>query len=187
MDIKEWLRDGEELLWTGKPLCEKTLDQTYKGAFLRRLLIGGGLTIILEALYIRAALMSEVGIKPVMIILLPILCLYSAASILIGGRKIRLLTYAATDRRLMVVSDSMAEMPYKRIKEAVFKMDADGHETLLCGSEAVKSRPVKWRDLSLYAKNDASDDMNKPCEKYALYAVSDPDGLRAVMKEKTGL
>lgn len=187
-DVSKNLQDGEELLWQGQAVENKALSKVYRPVFIRKLVIGLIVLAVICFLYIRAALATDAGIKPMVIIVLIVLCLFPAVQMFYSTGKLKKMAYAATDRRLMIVtSDHVFDMPYKRIQEAAFRMDADGQTSLLCGSDAIKSRTSAWRDLTAFTHSDPNGDTNLKCESYVLYGIDRPDQLKSVLADRIPL
>ena len=187
-DVNKILQDGEELLWQGRSLITEPLNKTYRPVFVKKLIIGLIVMGILGFLYIRAALSTDAGVKPMVIIALAILCLFSAFQVIYSPRKLRKMIYAATDKRLMIVTpDHVIDVPYGRIHEAVFKTDADGLTSLLCGKDAVKSGPSAWRDLTAFAHVDPNGEAAQSCESFVLYGIDRPDQLKDALTDRIPL
>ena len=74
-----------------------------------------------------------------------ILCGIPAFNFLGDAHKLRKTVYLATDRRLIVLRDSVHDMKYACIHEAAFRMDRDGHVSLLCGDAQALKLICFWR------------------------------------------
>ena len=87
--------------------------------------------------------------------------------------------YGLTDRRVLRAGLNTGSVPYERVKKAVLRNDADGHTTLLCGSEVQKLKPHQWRGAA-----DAAF-INRPDEAEAnrviLYALPMDDRLSNIL------
>lgn len=181
-ELDRVLKAEEHLLWSGKPENFEILDATNKPVFIFRCILCAVILAAVELLYILMAIGSGAGIKWGVAAVLAIACALSPILFLTRSRKLRKFIYAATDTRLIIVSDQVKEIEYRRIPGCAFKTDADGHTTLLCGAKAISSKPGKWRELTFFG--DPGDDGTSPCGKFAFYAVETPEALRAVLDGK---
>lgn len=181
-ELDRVLRVEEHLLWSGKPEKFEILDATNKPVFIFRCILCAVILVAVELLYILTAIGSGAGIKWGVAAVLAIACALSPILFLTRSRKLRKYIYAATDMRLIIVTDQVKEIVYQRIPRCAFKMDADGHTTLLCGEKAIRSKPGKWRELAFFG--NPGDDGTSPCDKFAFYAVETPEELRAVLEGK---
>ena len=181
-ELDKALKDGEIVLWKGKPEKYKILDKTYKPVFIRRCLINAAICVAVELAYYWFAYTSSADILVWLMIAIFVAFAVSPILFLLRSRKLRKFIYAATNYRLITVSEQVIGVTYKRITEYSFKVDRDGHTSLLCGKDGTSSKPGKWREIALFGNPD--DTGVGPCEKFAFYAVSKPDELRKVLSEK---
>ena len=181
-DLERSLIDGESVLWSGKPERFTILDATNKPVFLFRTILCAVICIVAELLYVVPVISSGAGIKWGFVAVIIIACAASPVLFLTRSLKLRKMIYAATNQRLIIVSDQVKAIEYRRIPICAFRKDADGHTTLLCGDKATKSKPGRWRELTFFA--NANNDRVSPCEKFAFYAVEKPEKLRSVLNGK---
>ena len=184
-ELERALKEGEHLLWTGKPESYKILDKTNKPAFLRRCLIWAIICFGLEIMYVRIMLASGTGIKWGVMAVFFVVCASIPGLFLFRSRQIRKFVYAATDRRLLIVSDQVREMAYERIPECALKIDKDGHTTVLCGKKAIAAKPGRWRKFTYCV--DPNDNGVAPGAKFGFYAVDEPDELRRALSGRVRL
>ena len=184
-ELERALKAGEELLWSGKAESFKILDATNKPVFVFRSILCAVICVVVEILYVIGANSTGAGVKWALVAVLFIACAASPILFLFRSRKLRKILYAATDTRLMIVSDQVMSVDYPRIPKCAFRKDADGHTTLLCGEKAISSKPGKWRELSVFG--NPGDDGTSPCQKFAFYAVDDPEGLRAALTGRVSI
>lgn len=173
------LEPGEQILWQGKPEPFKTLDKTHKKSFAVKASIGGLIAIIISAVYVLAV----INTAPIKIFVFPvvfILCGIPAFNLLGDASKLRKTVYLATDRRLISVRDSAHDMKYTCIHEAAFRTDRDGHVSLLCGDEAMKLKPEKWREAAVVGQRATE---GPGCHRFVFYAPTDTDVLKAILNE----
>lgn len=174
------LKDGEQLLWSGKAESYQLLDLTNKPVLLCRSILCAVICLVIEALYIVTAIALEAEIKWGIIAVLFAACAASPILFVTRSMKLRDYIYAATDKRLLIIADQNKEIDYPRIHKCAFKKDADGHTSLLCGAKAVESRPGKWREIAFFG--NPGDDGVSPCETFAFYAIDRPEELRKALE-----
>ena len=181
--LKDSLEKDENLLWSGRPETFETLDTTNKRNFIIKTVVSVVVAAVLMALYIVYALKSGVGIKAFVVVLLVVCAVFGPLNTFTDASKLRKkVLYAVTDKRLLVVRDSIKDVDYVCIIESSFKKDADGHTTLLCGGRAIKAKPTKWRAMTLIGKNSAEDDTGV-CDSFAFYALPDDNTLMETIRE----
>ena len=111
-----------------------------------------------------------------------LLCGIPAFNMLGDASKLKKMEYVVTDQRLIILRDSLRPMPFKAIQEAGFGTDADGHVSLLCGKDALKAKPDKWREICVVGQSAA--DGSDVCSRFVFYAPADLKGLKAALKDK---
>lgn len=184
--LKINLNEGETLLWSGRPERFDTLDATHKSNFILRLIIGLGACALLIGVYVHFAGLNNVEVKPMILALMAALCLFSPLSVYADAAKLRKsVLYAVTDQRLMLIRESVYQVPYSSVKQAALKKDADGHMSLLCGGKALKYRPARWRVAALVG--DEISEKDGSCESFTLYALPQDEALNAILKERLPL
>ena len=184
-ELERALKEGEHLLWTGRPEPYKILDKTNTPAFVQRCLICAIICLGLEILYVRTMLASGTGIKWGVMAVFFVICASVPVLFLFHSRRVRKFVYAATDQRLLIVSDQVREMAYERIPECALKTDKDGHTTVLCGKKAIAAKPGRWRKLTYCV--DPNDNGVATGTKFGFYAVDEPDELRRVLSGRVRL
>ena len=184
--IRESLEKGEELLWIGSPEQFDTMDKSNGGSIRRGSIIKAVVTVTLVVLYILAAKKNGADIMPVLIVLLVACGGYAIANPFLTADKLRKkVCYAVTDRRLVTVTSEVKGVPYELIREAVIKTDADGHSTLLCGHDAVKFKPTRWRGESVVSARLNSE--TGDCDSLVLYAVPEIEKVKALVGQYLAL
>ena len=183
--LKAGLLPDEKILWRGKPESFETLDKTYKKKFAVSAVIGLLITMATSILFFFAVRRSGASPKPLVILVILILCGIPAFNILGDASKLRKMEYVVTDHRLIILRDALRGMPYSAILEAVFREDPDGHVSLLCGSDALKAKPDKWREICIIGQN--TPEGTDVCNRFVFYAPSDLNGLKAAVKGKLPL
>lgn len=171
------LEVGEQILWQGKAEPFETLDKTHRKSFAVKAIVGGLIAIIISIVYIFAVI-NTAPIKFFVFLVVFILCGIPAFNVLSDASKLRKTAYLATDRRLISVRDSVHDMKYDCIHEAAFRMDRDGHVSLLCGDEAMKLKPEKWREAAVVGQRVTE---GPDCHRFVLYAPTEPDVLKEIL------
>lgn len=175
--IKENLENGEKVLWSGKAASGKVMDKTYSWFYCLVILVSYGLTAAMLFLSYKATGQLKLSVALIILIvgsILPLAALYD-------GIKVRELSYAATDRRLIrTLGSEVFSADYKDIGDCRFRKDPSGNISLLCGKKTVKSSPIIWRGLSLFTGEVERDKKNR-VQNYVMYAVNDAEGLKKAL------
>ena len=180
--ISRILETDEHLIWQGKPEPFITLDSTHKKVFVRRIIISVITAAVLMALYFLIISKKGADLNAFIFVAIIVCCALGPISVFIHAGKLRRkAVYAASNQRLIVYSGDLKTVSYDYIKEACFKTDDDGHTTLLCGKSAVDAPPSKWRIISLFGLNDLEAKDGPVCERFAFYALENPEELREVL------
>ncbi|MBQ6321603.1 MAG: hypothetical protein IJI24_01900 [Lachnospiraceae bacterium] len=180
-ELEKMLQDGEHVVWRGKAETFTILDGTNKSVFFLRLILCTLICIVVEILYVISATSTGADIKLGLMVIIFIACAASPLLFLSRSRKLRKYQYVATNMGLFTVYDQIRSMPYKRISSYVFKKDADGHTSLLCGKKGIAAKPGKWREIAYFG--NPGDDGVSPCDQFGFYAVDTPDKLEDILKE----
>ena len=181
-ELEKYLKDGEKLLWTGKPEFGETLDRVYKPELIRRSVIALAVCVVLEVLYAVAVHKIEAAeYNWIVAAVVAVVCVLTPLALPLRTRKLRKCRYGATDQRLLLLNgDKATAMEYDRIKTAALRRDGVGNVTLLCGKSAVKSRAGKWRELTLFSESRNPE--GEDCDSFVMYAVSGGAKLREVLR-----
>ena len=180
--LKAGLQPDEQILWRGKAETFTTLDKTHKKKFIICACIGLLITILVTVSYIITALHSDMQIKPFVPLIVLLFCEIPAYNLIGDASKLRKMEYVVTDQRLLVLRDSLRGMELSTIHAASFGTDADGHVRLLCGKDAMRAKPSKWREICVVGQT--ASDGNEECTRFAFYAPADLKGLKAVLKDR---
>lgn len=180
--LKAGLLTNEHILWRGKAEAFTTLDKTHKKKLIISASIGLLITILVGIAYFIAVRHSDLQSKPHVLLIILLFCGIPAFNVLGDASKLRKMEYVVTDQRLLILRDSIRPMALKTIQEAGFATDADGHVSLLCGKEAMKAKPDKWREICVVGQ-PAVDGTNI-CTRFVFYAPDDLKGLKAALKDK---
>ena len=186
MDINSYVKNGEKLLWKGQASPTATLNKTYKKRLTSLVVIIVCVLAVLLALFMMMAKHQNVPMNWVFFCLVAVLAFLPVINLFSDAGKVSKAVYIATDKRLIAVTDGEKTISYDRVTEAAFRTDDDGLTTFLCGTKAVGSRPYTWRDRTCRGNQSTKEEeaANKPCESFAFYAVNDPEGLKAVLKDR---
>jgi len=179
--IKAVLDAGETLLWTGSPEKFTALDRSNKRPLITNILVKA---IVSAAIIVFFAISTArtTGVNPLLLIALLAAAALIIASPFFSVNKLRSkVTYALTDRRLISCTPEFHAVPLEGIREAVLRSDEDGHRTLLCGPEAVKLEPAKWRKYAVavpMTENGAG-----VCTRMVWYALPASKELDTLLKK----
>lgn len=181
--IEEKLEPGEKLLWKGQAVEGRIMSPIYAPTYLLNILLSYGITgfVAVKCILTNISAGEPLDFAPPILMLAigSILPLTNIADAVKAHR----LRYAATDRRLISMSgDNINSVPYSSIHEAVMKQDRDGNTSLLCGPAGVKLKENKWRFIATL--NCTSVAEGHDCDRFLLYAVDDPEGLKNAIKDR---
>lgn len=179
--FQDKLEKGEKILWLGKPEAFETLDKTNRRSVLTATVVKAAVTLCLLVAYTIAA--RNIGdVKPFVFVLILAIAAFAIAMPFMTARHLRRgAVYAITDRNIYRTGNSETSVPLSRIHVAALKLDSDGHTTLLCGPEAQKYPPTKWRtyaDISF--RNMEEEDQ---CERAVIYALPMDDELKKILHQ----
>ena len=180
--LKAGLLPDEKILWRGKAEPFTPLDKTHKKRFIICAGIGLLITALVAAAYFAAVARGGLQAKPYVLLIVLLLCGIPAFNMLGDASKLKKMEYVVTDQRLIVLRDSLRPMPFKTIQEAGFRTDDDGHVSLLCGKDALKAKPDKWREICVVGQSAA--DGSDVCSRFVFYAPADLKGLKAALKDR---
>lgn len=172
--VKNWessLKEGEKLLWTGRPTCTSVVDPANKPVVYGCFIIGIIWVILSFIIYlpIHAGVISFVIIDlvPFFMILLPIL----------NARSVKKTYYAITDKRILI---DLAGQEYSMDVDENTEIKRNDNGTILVGA-AIKTKPRKERHLLLFR---GVMDMDKNILGVVLYTTDDPDGAYKALKDR---
>lgn len=164
--VKNWessLKEGEKLLWTGRPTCTSVVDPANKPVVYGCFLIGIIWIILSFIIYLpmHTGVISFIiiDIVPLFMILLPIL----------NARSVEKTYYAITDKRIII---DLAGQEYSMDIDENTEIKRNDNGTILVGA-AIKAKPSKERHLLLFR---GVTDMDKNVLGVVLYTTDDPDG-----------
>lgn len=178
--IKNNLENGEKILWTGKSASKKVMDSTYLVPYLIRFVVSYGIVAAL-AFY---AISKTGSIRTSALLMLLVVGSLIPMTAISDGIKSKKLCYAATDRRLMRVNESLvSSVNYDEIGSCAFRKDSSGNTSLLCGDKTVSSNPSSWRGKALFTGSYEKDSENH-VNDYVFYAVDDAEGLKKAIEDK---
>ena len=177
--LKEELRSGEKVLWSGKPEAFETMDQTNKQPIIRRAIIIIGMVTAFYVGYIAYALSKGTEFKPMLVVIALICAVAGALNYIFDCRKLRRMKYFITDQRIIFMVDLPKSLEYAKINSFELKEDSDGHTSILFGTHAIKAKAYKWRSLAV---SDAYiDEETGYCTRFAMYAVTEAEKAKEIL------
>ena len=176
-ELKAALEEGEKILFKGKPEAFETLDKTHKQPFLIRTVLTVLICIALIVSYAVNTIPAN-NFKIVLPIILAAIAILVITSDFRDAKRIRNFQYVITNKRLLRKGDEITRLPYSAITQYLFKMDDDGHTTLLIGPGGIKIKSRKWRSLGGSPFSISSE--NGKCEQAVFYAIPQPDEFRKI-------
>lgn len=179
-NLKSSLNEGEKILWTGNAEPFETLDQTHKKNFIIKAIIGAA--IVLAFIILLLSIGSSNSKTLILIVIILLLCAIPSINVFSDASKLRKIKYYATTERLIVFRDSVKSAYYSQIKTGAFKEDQDGHVSLLCGSDAIKAKPHKRREICVVGANET--DSGSEIDRFCFYAPTDRKTLEKILHEK---
>lgn len=172
--VKNWnqsLKDGEKLLWQGRPTVTQVVEPANKLLIYAEFAIGIIWIIASLVVYLpmHADLISFIIIDlvPFFLILLPIL----------NARTVKNTYYAISDKRVII---DLGGQEYSMDYDENTEIKKTDHGTILVGA-AVGAKPRKERHLLLFRGVMDSD---KNILGVVLYTANDPDGAYKALTEK---
>ena len=175
--LKSALEKGEKILFKGKSESFETLDKTNKQPFM----ITTVLTVLICLALILTYTVNTLAIENFKILVPVVIAAVGAliiSSVFRDSRKIRKLEYVITNKRLMRLGEDIVSIPFPAIKQYIFKMDEEGHTSLLIGEDAITKKSSKWRSAGV--SSFSKDPNTGECEHAVFYAV--PDQFRKVFE-----
>ncbi len=178
--LEKELNKGEKLLWKSPTESFEPLDATYKKHIIKKIVTTAGIVLAILIAYLIYAITGGNGVKIVIVAILLLVAVCASLNNLTDASTLKKALYAATDKRLIIVTDSVKSVDYSAIGKAAFKKDADGHFTLLCGG-SVDSKPTEWRSQTVAGPK--IDDDSKLCTRFAMYAVPDHEKVQKLLSD----
>ena len=180
--LESTLETDEKLLWKSGAEPFDTLDVTYKSNFVIKTVIAAIVAVGLTVLYLVMIGGFNEYFKPLIVLIFFGFAAIAPLNVIADAKRLRKAIYAATDRRLILVRDSVRSMEYYAIKEAAFRADEAGHVSLLCGKDALAAKPHKWREMAVVGQGAM--DGGDLCKCFVFYAPEKAGELKAILKEK---
>ena len=178
--LNKELGKEEKLLWKACPEAFDTLDATYKKHIIRKMVTTCAIVLAIMIAYLIFALTNGGGVKIVVIGILVLVAVCASINSFTDAVTLKKAVYAVTDKRIIIISDSVKSVELDVIGKAAFKKDDAGHYTLLCGS-AIDSKPTEWRNITV--SGPRIDDETKMCTRFALYAVPEHEKVKNLLSE----
>ncbi len=164
----------EKVLWVGKPEDSEPLEGVYKKRFIRKLVAGIVIAAALIIGYIIGANMNHAQIYPLVIAVILVLAILAPLNCVTAPKKLRKITYAFTDKRVIVLHDIAHTVEYGLIKAAALKTDEAGRLTLL-------RKPERWREDALLGEH-MNDNLDE-CESLVMFGLPKDKKLMGIISE----
>ena len=179
--LKEYLQDGEQLLWSGKPAM-KMLDEANKDVYAVKavLTVFGAVAFLMY--YMLGVTAGTIPFKAAVLVLLAVLVGVLLAPDWMDVGKLNKAVYAVTDRRLIVmVNGAVHAVAYDKIDAYKFDTDAAGQTTLMCGKSGMKTRPSRRRLNTIFGLRMSDD--GSVCDRFVMYGIPEADKVEKLLKK----
>lgn len=177
------LEKGETILWAGKPAPFEKLDAEYKNKIKESIIFWAVVLVIIEACYIGTVLGLTDGKISVVAALLPvIICGLFVANHLTQADKVKKLSYALTDKNIIIKGHNVKKCPYSEIVYSDIEEDSVGTKSLVCGTQTDhigKGLDVRSLTLMCLGKGVKGHYL---ADSLAMYAL--PEEAVSIMKQK---
>ncbi len=179
--LKEYLQDGEKLLWTGSPKV-KLMDETHKNLYAGKAVVTVFAGVAFLMYYMLEVTEGAIPFKAAVLVLLAVLMGVVLAPDWMDVGKLNKTVYGMTDRRLLVLlNGALHSVAYDKIDVYKFDTDEEGQTTLLCGASGVKLRPAKRRLNTIFGTRMTDD--GTVCDRFVMYGLPEADKVEALMKK----
>jgi len=179
--LKEELAADEKILWQAKPENFETLDVTHKKNFIVKAALIIGVVALLCVLYLVFAANKGIEVKYGLIVIILALAVFASINGIFDAKKLKKVSYVITDKRLILVDEVCKSAEFNLFKEAEFRVDADGHTSLLCGKRALESKPFHWRMLTVGGPHIEVE--TGLCDSFVFYAIPEADKVKKILSD----
>ncbi|MBQ5672082.1 MAG: hypothetical protein IIV43_06980 [Oscillospiraceae bacterium] len=179
--LNEYLQDGEQLLWSGKPTM-KMPDEAHMNAYAVKavLTVFGGVAFLMY--YMLGVTHGTIPFKAAVLVLLAVLMGVILAPDWMDVGKLNKAVYAVTDRRLLVLVNNVVHaVSFDVIDAYKFDTDAAGQTTLMCGKSGMKTRPSRRRLNTIFGLRMSDD--GTVCDRFVMYGIPEADKVEKLMKK----
>ena len=178
-ELKNELKDGEKILYIGNAEPFQTLDRTNRNPFVVRTVLTVLISIALMISYTIEAMKIN-NFKILVPVIIAAIAYLVIASAFRDAKNIRKQKYVITDKRLIRKGDGTSGIPFSAIGQYLFKMDEDGHTSLLIGEDGIKTSSRNWRK---WGASTLSVSEKGKCDQAVFYAIEQPDEFRKVFEK----
>lgn len=176
------LIEGETVLWTGKPEFI-VLDKTNRGFILAKTGIVLAAMVMFLVYYLNFVAETGAQLKVSVFFLVAALTALVILPEVLDANKLKKASYAATDRRLIVlIGNNVDSVEFGKIKAYRFSEDADGQISLLCGRRAMDSKPRLRRLYTILGARLTED--KSACDSFVMYGVPEANALEQLLSAK---
>lgn len=181
--IEKALEENEQLLWSGRPTGFQLMDKTNKKSILVKAVTSVAVTMAVIVAYFMMVEKTGADVKPVVILVVVLVGILAALSRVSEVFKLRKhVSYAVTDRRILLVREDVESASYSDIPAARFALDEDGNCTLLCGADALASKPSEWRSRNITGIQRSNERGDK-VRSLVLYAIPHREQLMQILPQ----
>ena len=184
--LNKFLEKGETIRWSGAPQPYRLFDETHKTSTLISLCWALMWAIILLGGYYASVIKSGQEIKKGIMAFCAVIPIVVAWGPITDRNNIKKLTYAVTDRKVIVVSSEASSsftMNIADIDRARIEKTNNGNCHVRVGSPVLKASAKKLLGLAYRGEID-SEGSNRTCKGLVFYNVSAEDGnaIRDLLK-----
>ena len=177
--LKEYLADGEQLLWSGAPSV-KTLDEAHKTAFIGKAVLTVAAVAAFLLYYMAGVQAGTITFKFSAIVLTLVLGAVVLLPDYMDVGKLNKAVYGMTDRRLIVVVNGYAhDIAFDKIADYRFDTDKAGQTTLMCGKSGMKTRPDRRRLNTIFGTRMSDD--GSVCDRFVMYGIPEAHTVEKLM------
>lgn len=182
-EFESVLEKSEAILWAGKPAPFEKLDAEYKNKIKESIIFWSIVLVIIEACYLGTVLGLTDGKISVVAALLPvIICGLFIANHLTQAEKVKKLSYALTDKSVLIKGSIIKKCPYSDIVYCDIEEDSVGTKSLVCGTQTDhigKGLDVRALTLMCLGKGVKGHYL---ADSLAMYSL--PDEALAIIRQK---
>ena len=181
--INKYLEKDEQVLWTGKPVKTKFMDEDVKTSYLTQLIVTGCVCVLLVAGYLALCAKNNANVMIGMVGIIVLLCCLPVSSIFSVWRSLGKLSYVITNQRAIIWLScyKMLSLPLSCVDSVVIVRGKNGMDSLCIGSPACKLATKKLRGAGVDSVRITKPD-NETLTYPVFYNIQDAEGAKAVLE-----